>query len=71
MENFILEVKSNGKWVQYPEQAGDMTLALMNFMLQRGVQSRAIAKINGHIDVFNINEMSEVVQAQVEDVRYH
>ena len=71
MENFILEVKSNGKWVQYPEQAADMTLALMNFMLQRGVQSRAIAHINGHIDVFNINEMSEVLLAQVEYPGFH
>jgi hypothetical protein len=71
MENFILEVKSNGKWVRYPEQAGDISLELMNFMLQRGFESRAIGKINGHVDVFNINEMSEVLQAQAEIVNFH
>jgi hypothetical protein len=71
METVILEVKSSGNWIQYPAQDGDLSLALMNFLLQQGVQSRAIVKINGHFDVFNINEMSEVLQAQSELVAVH
>ncbi len=63
MESFILQVKSNGKWLQYPEQDGDTSLALMEFMLQRGVESRAMAKVNGRLEIFNINEMREVLEA--------
>jgi hypothetical protein len=71
MENFILQVKRNETWVQYPEQGGDISLALMEFMLQRGIESRAIAKVNGHVDMFNINEMREVLEAWAEVVRLH
>ena len=63
MESFILQVKSNGKWLQYPEQDGDTSLALMEFMLQRGVESLAMAKVNGRLEIFNINEMREVLEA--------
>ena len=63
MESFSLQVKSNGKWLQYPEQDGDTSLALMEFMLQRGVESRAMAKVNGRLEIFNINEMREVLEA--------
>lgn len=63
MESFILQVKSNGKWVQYPEQDGDTSLALMEFMLQRGVESRALTHVGGRVEVFNINEMREALEA--------
>ena len=63
MESFTLQVRSNGKWVQYPEQDGDTSLALMEFMLQRGVESRALARVEGRVEVFNINEMREALEA--------
>ena len=63
MESFTLQVRSNGKWVQYPEQDGDTSLALMEFMLQRGVESRALARVEGRVEVFNINEMREAQEA--------
>ncbi len=63
MESFILQVKNNGKWVQYPEQDGDTSLALMEFMLQRGVESRAMAQVEGRMEIFNINEMREALEA--------
>jgi hypothetical protein len=63
MESFTLQVRSNGKWVQYPEQDGDTSLALMEFMLQRGVESRAMTLVEGRVEVFNINEMREALEA--------
>ena len=63
MEGFYLHVKSNGKWIQYPEQDGLTSLALMEFMLQRGVESKAIAKRNGVVEIFNITELREVVES--------
>jgi hypothetical protein len=63
MESFILQVRNNGNWVQYPEQDGDTSLALMEFMLQRGVESRALTRVEGRVEVFNINEMREALEA--------
>jgi hypothetical protein len=63
MESFTLQVRSNGKWVQYPEQDGDTSLALMEFMLQHGVESRAMTQVEGRVEVFNINEMREALEA--------
>ncbi len=63
MESFILQVRNDGKWVQFPEQDGDTSLALMEFMLERGVESRAMARVEGRVEVFNINEMREAQEA--------
>jgi hypothetical protein len=63
MHSFYLHVKSNGKWIQYPEQDAQTSVALMEFMLQRGVESKAIAKIDNHVEIFNINEMRELLEA--------
>jgi len=63
MESFYLQVKNSERWVQYPEQDGDTSLALMEFMLQRGVESRALTQVEGRVEVFNINEMREVLEA--------
>lgn len=63
MECFTLQVRNNGRWVQYPEQDGETSLALMEFMLQRGVESRAMTQIEGRVEIFNINEMREAQEA--------
>ncbi|MCF8168821.1 MAG: hypothetical protein K9J77_09445 [Rhodoferax sp.] len=65
MNSFSLRVKHEGKWIEYPEQDGETSLALMEFMLHRGVECMALAKTNGHIEIFNINEMREVLEACV------
>lgn len=64
MYSFSLHVKSNGKWIQYPEQDGSTSLALMEFMLQRGVESKAVTQRNGRLEIFNINELRELVEAR-------
>jgi hypothetical protein len=63
MHSFYLHVKRHGQWIHYPEQDGRSALAMMEFLLERGVESKAVAKINGHSEIFNINELREAIEA--------